>query len=146
MSTEALEAPYIVVVNTNMYAGNFERDLTAYCTGEVGECEVGDDKAELFREEVTSEQAMWFEDALLQVADDRGTQRPCSMWDSKGNSGYKDVAMFFHGKPTKEMLELIRDRAIEFANEGYRGKMKISSVSLIERVVTTKDTILMELL
>ena len=32
---------YGLVVKTNSYAGDFEREYCAYVTGQVGECEVG---------------------------------------------------------------------------------------------------------
>lgn len=37
---------YIVAIDTDSYAGNFERQLCAYATGHVGECGVGAEEAE----------------------------------------------------------------------------------------------------
>jgi hypothetical protein len=51
MSAENPSAPYILLVHTNSYAGNFEREMCGFMTGIVGECEVGDGEAEKFREE-----------------------------------------------------------------------------------------------
>lgn len=34
---------YSIVIKTNQYAGNFERELCAHLTGIVGECEVGEE-------------------------------------------------------------------------------------------------------
>ena len=34
---------YGFVVRTNLYAGNFEREICAYMTGVIGECGVGDE-------------------------------------------------------------------------------------------------------
>jgi len=143
MANTNVDVPYIVVVSTNMYAGSFERDMTAYCTGSYGECGVGDDQAELFREETSEEIQALFEDALSQQPDDRGCHRPCSIWNLGKNTGYNDVAMFFDCEVTQQMLEAIKDRAVEFSKEGrYNGKMQIKSVTLIGRTVTTVDTIL----
>lgn len=147
MATEGIEVPYIVVVNTNKYAGNFERDMTGFCTGAYGDCTVGDDMAELFEQDVSQELRDEFEDALMQVPDERGCSRPCTIWNSKGNSGYNDVAMYFENRPSVAMVNLIKERAVEFSKRGgYNGKMIIHSVSLIQRKTTVVDTILMELL
>ncbi len=32
--------PYLFVIDTDTYAGNFEREMCAYVTGQIGECEV----------------------------------------------------------------------------------------------------------
>lgn len=37
---------YQLLVKTNCYAGNFERELCAFMTGQVGDCEVGDEFVE----------------------------------------------------------------------------------------------------
>jgi len=42
---------YKFIIDTDQYAGNFEREMCAYLTGTVGECGVGDEFAELFSKE-----------------------------------------------------------------------------------------------
>jgi hypothetical protein len=39
----------LFVVDTDTYAGNFEREMCAYITGQVGECEVGEEIAKAAR-------------------------------------------------------------------------------------------------
>ena len=39
------------VIDTNEYSGNFERELCAYITGHVGECEVGEEYADMYLSE-----------------------------------------------------------------------------------------------
>jgi hypothetical protein len=34
---------YVFIIDTEQYAGNFEREMCAYCTGILGDCEVGED-------------------------------------------------------------------------------------------------------
>jgi hypothetical protein len=65
----------IFVVDTDSYAGGVERELTAYVTGVVGECEVGEEFAELMRQEVDEEIAEQLEDLMDMVADDHGCLR-----------------------------------------------------------------------
>jgi len=74
---------WIFVIDTDSYAGNFERDMCAYVTGVIGECEVGDDFAELYRKE-TKEVESRFQELLEQRSDDHGHYRPCSLWETKG--------------------------------------------------------------
>lgn len=74
---------YGIIIDTDMYAGNFERDLTAYCTGTVGECGVGDDYAELFKEDnISKELIKEIQDKIDHVADEHGCYRPCEIYPS----------------------------------------------------------------
>jgi len=43
-----LMGKYIFIVDTEKYAGDFERQLTAYCTGQVGDCGVGEREGQNF--------------------------------------------------------------------------------------------------
>ena len=36
-------AKFAVLIKTDSYAGNFEREMCAHVTGHVGECEVGEE-------------------------------------------------------------------------------------------------------
>jgi len=59
------------IIDTDGHAGSFHRELTAYCTGITGECEVGRNFAREY-------DGADFESVLRQVSDDRGFHRPCS--------------------------------------------------------------------
>jgi hypothetical protein len=84
---------FIVIVETNQYAGKFERELTAYCTGIVGECEVGRDMSNLFYRDMDisddeedapdplcADQKSVFYGFMGDRQDDHGVWRPCSIW------------------------------------------------------------------
>ena len=45
-------APFMFIVDTEQYAGNFERKMTAYMTGRYGECGVGAEEARIFYQEM----------------------------------------------------------------------------------------------
>lgn len=79
MSTSP-NAPYLWIIDTADYAGNFERDLCAYITGRIGECEVGQDMAKLFAAE-TGQQP--FEN-VIQESDDHGCCRPVIIYQTPG--------------------------------------------------------------
>jgi hypothetical protein len=76
---------WIFIIDTDSYAGNFERDMCAYVTGIVGECEVGDEFAALYDKEVNTDGLeSVFLDYLEQRADEHGCHRPTSLWPTKG--------------------------------------------------------------
>ena len=82
---------WVLVIDTDSYSGNFERELTAYLTGVIGECGVGDKLAARFRQDAkTSKPPVDFEKLLLQVPDEKGCARPCTIWSTPGwyNDGY----------------------------------------------------------
>lgn len=85
---------FILCLDTDQYAGNFERELTAYCTGAIGDCEVGEDQMEYFFEEVPQEFHKAFENKIISLPDEHGTSRPCITvstpgWVNNGMMGYK---------------------------------------------------------
>lgn len=100
---------WIFVIKTNKYAGNFERQMCAYCTGVLGECGVGGKEREIFLREAGENDEKFSKSVLLLPHCD-GCNRPCSIW----GPDYKDVAIFFHERPTDEMIGLMISRAHEY--------------------------------
>lgn len=157
----------IFVVHTNSYAGNFERELCAYITGQVGECEVGDDLAEMFAEEVGEDMQEAFAEIIGSNTDDNGCSRPCEIYPTPGrlNNGvgthfdaapgqtgypaYESVAIYFDEMPTDEMFDLMKARTAEYAKTEYnrasyykdRDELFIKGFELIveETTVTKKS-------
>ena len=82
------------VIDTNLYAGNFERPMCAFVTGQVGECGVGEKEAEIFEEEVEDEEfRAAVEDLIGAEPDDHGCHRPAKIyptpgWFNNGNGGH----------------------------------------------------------
>lgn len=118
---------YAFVIDTDSYAGNFEREMTAYLTGIVGECEVG--------EELVEELPINF-DNVMQVEDD-GCYRPTSIWDSP-KGGYDSVAIFFEKRPTTEQIEFMKERLKTF-NQATNDNIEILGFRLIEFISSTKE-------
>ncbi len=75
-------AAFAFVIDTESYAGNFEREFCAYITGIIGDCEVGDIEAARFKFAFPGENP--FEDIVAQVPDDNGTRRPVTIWPTPG--------------------------------------------------------------
>ena len=109
------------VIDTDTYGGNFERELAAYCTGEIGECGKGDDEAEIYRDEMgispAAEGGPFFEQ-LHSRADDHGCHRPASIfpnpnWINDGVGNHYRVADW---DPAK-ILPKYRQHRIDYAEE-----------------------------
>ena len=132
---DRVEEQYVIIIDTTEYAGNFEREMTAYATGIVGECEVGGSLAEDFRTDHPDYEL--FNDMIDQVPDDHGCRRPCKAVSHDGNK-CESVAIYFTIKPTKEQLEFITNRAIEYFSL-YNDKVEVLKSRLM--VVTTKTTL-----
>lgn len=92
---------WIFIVDTEQYAGNFERDMCAFMTGMIGECGVGVEEARLFYEQrgLVEEGFDWkgvnlqcsyedfknpFSDFITTRGDEHGCQRPTSLWTTPG--------------------------------------------------------------
>lgn len=138
MAAEKVDAPYILLVHTNKYSGNFERQLCAFMTGITGDCGVGSDEAKRFKEdmeEIGNDPDM-FDDCLDSQSDDHGCYRPASIWNADGEEGYQTAAIFFFDLPDADQTVLLRDRAYEYAAEN---KITINKLSMIRREVKVID-------
>jgi len=121
---------YGFVIDTDDYAGNFERPLVAFVTGVVGECGVGKKQAAQAREEFEQTPegealASWFDENVTQVPDHTGCHRPAAIfatpgWFNDGMGGHyplsmlgSDVVREAHAKAHREYYEPHRQRAIK---------------------------------
>lgn len=129
---------YMIYVDTEDHAGNFERELVAYATGCYGDCGVGDGEAEDAREEMTH-YAWWEQHMVMQEDDEYGAEmmRPAAIHPTPGwvNNGrgwcvpasspeaqdfertypaYLSVKMVVDQLPPKDVWEEFQERVIEF--------------------------------
>lgn len=137
--------PFQLIVHTNLYSGNFEREMTAYVTGSLGECEVGEELIpiairDLVAQGLTEHQARdqmaeWAE-LTVQLPDERRVYRPCSIsptpgyWnnglgghypDSEYQSGsrypaYQSVAIYLTRALTADEIEVFTRRVERFVH------------------------------
>jgi hypothetical protein len=114
-------AKFAIVIKTDSYAGNFEREMCAHLTGHVGECEVGG-------EYVDETLAQEFENIIGNEADDNGCYRPVTLGSDIEGFTNQDVVIFFDKEPTQKHLFLIKERLPDF---DYSGE-KVLGVELIE--------------
>lgn len=84
---------YILIVDTEEYAGNFEREMCAYMTGKIGDCEVGREEQKVFYEDINKDVAEWFDTNVGEFQDSHGVYRPVRLsptpgWFSDGVGNY----------------------------------------------------------
>jgi hypothetical protein len=147
----------VLVVETNAYAGNFERELTAWATGVVGECGVGDAEAVEF---IEAADAMGYEtrdedlgadvspfnelmELIIDEGDDVSCMRPCTM-SKNANGEYLNVEMFMFRAPSDKDLNFIVHRVNLFP-EYWRAAshcepVKILGVKLLKRETVVLDS------
>lgn len=113
---------FVFIIDTDTYAGNFERQLCAYVTGHVGDCGVG--------REVVDKDLEYPELDILQVAGETSTYRPCSIYPNlKGI--YGSVGIFFESLPTQDNINFLVKRSREYMNL-YRKENKLLGFRLHE--------------
>jgi len=155
----------IFAIHTDSYSGNFERELCAYITGQVGDCGVGEDMAERFVEDLGEDLQEEFGE-IIGAKNDEGCSRPCEIYPTPGrlNDGvgnhfnaaegqtgypaYESVAIYFDEMPTDEMFDLMKARTDEYAKSEYnrksyfkdRAPLIIRGFELIVEETTVKET------
>lgn len=123
---------YIYVIDTDKYAGNFEREMCAFITGQVGECNVGSRSAKTAKAELSKGTLEWMETNIVHLPDDHGCCRPASIfpnprWFNNGHEeryskeqyeksypAYFSVAIFFGEIPPESIRREMDQRANEF--------------------------------
>src|SRR3989344_1236736 len=149
---------YLFIIDTNTYAGNFEREICAYITGQIGECGVGEENAKLAKQQIPLITAQ-LEDLVEMVPDKHGCARPVAIFpnpkygkDRYGTHAllteenvtqfpwpaYYSVAIFFNSIPDLELLDIMKKRARDIANQGigYKGiekTVKIEGFRFLEQ-------------
>lgn len=116
MSANITVPNYVLAIDTDQYAGNFEREMCAYCTGIVGDCGVGEEGREKFRKDFNiknEDDFGMFDTFIMDIADDRGCLRPTSIWLT--HKKYNSVAIFFRKEPTKKLIDVVKTRSKDFA-------------------------------
>ena len=144
-------APIAVVIDTDKYVGNFERQLCAYVTGILGECEVGEEEAAQALEDFGGVSP--FENLMAQEMDESGCFHPVTIWptpglwrDGMGNivpethsprhPAYNSVALLFDTMPKPALMQTIRDRAARFCQ---RKGVTITGYRLVTRTVVMAE-------
>lgn len=145
------KSKWTIVVETNRYAGNFERMLCAYVTGRCGENarHLAPPYLEMFKKEMgvaeDAEEEDWpFADLVEErVVDlnDNPFQNFCEICGKDRMS----VRIFLERQPTKEEWDTLVARAHAFPAVSNKAKflpqkrLKIAKVRLVKTTTTTED-------
>lgn len=144
-------SPYAIIINTDAYAGNFERDMCAFVTGSYGECGVGSELAELFHEEEGQDT---FLSGITDSVSDGSCYRPCSMFNDDDSN--QSVIIFLTDQPEPHEWDMIVRRVQKFGAERPDLKdrswirpdqikpLQIKGIRLISNEVVRKQTTLKE--
>lgn len=111
-SNKKITETILLVIDTDQYSGNFERELCAHVTGHTGDCEVGDDLAEEAKEVL--EHKIWWDENIKQVEDEEHSEfyRPCAIYETPEyfNDGYGG---HFRRDCSQEEKDKIKNRVIQ---------------------------------
>lgn len=134
---------YDLVIDTNLYAGNFEREMCGYVTGVWDEDTHGGDQAAVFHQEVSGDP--FAEIVELRPDDDHGWMKPEAIAQTPPKfHNHNSVAIHLSEVPPENLIELIKSRAHKFAAEGkvfdrpVEG-LKILGFRLLEQTTTTTE-------
>lgn len=130
---------YTITIDTNSYAGNFERELTAYLTGRLGDSEVGKKYAEMFLRDFhidyTDDENDPFTDSINGKHGDFGWN-----WCEISGNDSTNINLWFLEEPTEEQIEILIKRCKEFCtlyNETYKERKEPLKIDAIHITVET---------
>ena len=158
-----MQTLYTLIIDTNEYSGNFERQMSGYITAQFGDCGVGESEAIEAENEISPEVQAWFEQNVVQRSEedeDGGCMRPCAIvptpgrvndgmgghYDAAGYTGesaypaYESVGIFLSAPPTAEVFRVVKERAEKFTRQFTEGKkIQILGVRLVKDTQTITD-------
>lgn len=129
------EIKYRVVVSTNTFTTIFENQICAFVTGQVGECNVGADR----RYNASADVRSLFEKSMERRMCSDDYWRPVSACADDINS----FELYFKERPTKEMIDIIRDGCNEYADEQKEKNPLMPRIS-IDAIKVIKERTLYE--
>lgn len=157
---------YIFIVDTTEYAGDFEREMCAFCTGVIGDCEVGREEKKKWIEAYGEDKADEMYEMMEQRPDEHGCRRPVSIVPTPGyiNTGmgkhikekdakpederypaYQSVAMYFYERPTKEVINMIKERAKLFTKTNDRISREPRTLKILGFRLLKETTVIEEI-
>lgn len=155
----------LLIIDTDQYAGNFEREITGFITGRHNETSHGEDEAAEFHQfckdndKVLLDKEIAFNGADV---DYEGHYAVCTIYPTNGLRNingetvkvvephtegypiYNSVAIFFRNRPSDEALALMKQRAEEWCdrtpNSDHREAVNITGWRLLKRETRTVET------
>jgi len=89
MAFNNIVPPYVFAIDTDQYAGNFERQMVGYITGQFGECGVGKSESDVFWDDFAGDPILISDDEtifddVVSLPDHNGCCRPATIWPTPG--------------------------------------------------------------
>lgn len=111
---------YIIVIDTDQFAGNFVRELCGWTTGQYGYGgdHIGSFESMMYAREEDDTTLMLFSN-MEHTPDDKGNLYPCRIWESP-NGQMNSVALFFESRPTEQQIAIIKRRCGTFNNRSKK--------------------------
>lgn len=109
---------YRFVIDTNKYAGNFERKMCAYITGQIGECGVGDKIAEIARCQISKDILKCLDNNIVFKPDEHGCCRPCEIYPTSGFYNNSLGFEYVDGEEDKA-IEAFRQECIKYGDKKF---------------------------
>lgn len=128
------QVPYTLLVKTNSYAGNFEREMCSWVTGYEGEYFPGgiEHIVEQANEEL-GDMAESIAECFGTVDDEHGEQVV-----TMTGGDFQSVAIFFDELPSQEEIDTMIARAKTFPKVSNTKKLKILDVQFVENQTYNK--------
>jgi hypothetical protein len=156
MSREWPRDEKAIIIDTEQYAGNFEREMVAFITAQTGDCGVGKESQALAEEELPEEALEWFESNVMMMADEHGCFRPASiaptpgwyndghgkhypdsekaadLWEGKKHPAYQSVEFVVAEWPPENVMNIISSRAKVFCQRFHKEREVLSRMSCLK--------------
>jgi len=134
---------FLFLVDTNDYAGNFEREMVAFMTGRVGECGAGEKQAEQAEQalELHPDEQDWLETYVTSGPDDHGCSRPASIWASPDDQ-MNTVALLLGAAPPANVVAFLKQRAALFTNDTPGRALEVVGFRLVVLRTTRQNLVL----
>lgn len=126
----------VVAIDTTDYSGNFEREMCAFITGQVGECGVGEEYIEEAEEEL-GDMFAWFDEHIVSESDEREVYRPASIWPTPGWFNNGMGGHYKEGEDNEEQAALDRYNSVV---EYTKGRLEIATRRLAENDFESKES------
>jgi len=106
----------LFVIDTNRYAGCFERKMCAYITGRVGDCRVGCIDAGIAQKELEPVIYEELKSCVSSLPDQYGINRPVTIYFNNDGQ-YNSVAILLHNVPSQQAIDTMKQRANRYADQ-----------------------------
>lgn len=151
---------FVFSIDTTEYAENFDRELTAFCTGQLGDCHVGELQTHSWELDCPKGLQNYFNTTIIRHRDDQGCFRPCTMlstpgfwatayggvypdnkWDTKKKKypAYQSVGILFEKYPNKKAIDYIINRSKQYRTRYLKEPINIINYRVLKIVAEQKE-------